>query len=420
MSIIQVKTSDPNFGFIIRKNPASGMQLKPIRKGMSFGWYSQNNTAFNIFFKDADNEVSFGNQEFEYLNTDRYNSPLFILSAISEFFNSTVKAQCDEDITVIEKSFFINMLDIKSIHQISNFKRFFNGFDIDCQHYVAKSYKITITTEHSFYMLFNYVNLLMMFIALTNDEFIYLETESIEKYLCSIERLDAPFFIRYLFNRNLLTSKKQFEKYKERLETSKLYQSIILDYGNTAQQRMNNIRKKLLFNNSILDIGCGEGFYAIPFAKNLPDDKQYHAIDIVEELTDKVLKKANKKEIENILIYNHIDEFLETYDGEQMDIILTEVIEHMPKIESGKLIQKIINNINIDKFIITVPNIEFNQFYMLYDELRHEDHDWEPTKNEFQDWMINEIPVTYNVEFINIGDTVNGISTSIGCVITSK
>jgi small RNA 2'-O-methyltransferase len=422
MAIVQIKTEDENLGFIIRKNPASGMQIKSIRQGTAFGWYSQNNTAFNILFKDADNAVSFGDQQFEYLNTTRYNSPLFVINAISEFFSSTVKEQIDMDKEGTDKSFLINMIDVKYIMQLRHFEKYFEDFTIEYDPYVAKSYKVNITTKKSFHELFNYVNLMMIFLSLSSDEYIHIDQSSIEKYLSSIERLDAPFFIRYLFSRNLIRSKNQFSKFRNRLQTSDRYESIEMDYGNTAMQRRNSIRKQLMFDKSIIDIGCGEGFYAIPFAKNLNDDITYHAIDIVSELTETVLKKASNKDVNNIAIYNHIDEYVETHQQDQspVDVILTEVIEHMPIEDSKTLMQTVIDKINFDKFIVTVPNKDFNQFYMIEDpDFRHLDHDWEPTQREFEQLMTDMIPSNFKLEFIDIGDTVNGISTSIGCIITN-
>jgi len=419
MAIVQVSTNDPNFGFIIRKNPASGMQIREIRQGVAFGWYSNGGTSFNIFFKDADNAVSFGDQEFEFLNTTRYNSPVFVLNAMSEYFSSTVKEQIDMDKEGTEKTFMINMMDVKVLSQIMHFEKYFPQFQIDCSLYAAKSYKLTITTTESFHLLFNYINLLALFISLTSDEYIQLDTGSIEKYLNSIERLDAPFFIRYLFNRNMFKTRNQFNQYKKRMETTKLYTSVQMEFGNTAMQRRDKIRKLIPFTRPIVDVGCGEGFYAIPFASNLTNGTLYHAIDIDANLTEHVRSKAKQKDVENIKTYNHIDEFLAAYDRTQSDVILTEVIEHMPLDESRALIQKIIGAIDFDRLVITVPNKDFNQFYMIDDDaFRHPDHKWEPTEAEFRQLIAVEISDTFNVEFINIGDTVNNIATSIGCIVT--
>jgi SAM-dependent methyltransferase len=347
----------------------------------------------------------------------KYNSPIFVLSAISEFFNSTVREQLDIDTDQHENVLFVNMVEIKSIFQIHQFENYFPDFFIEYEYQSAKSYSLTITTKKSLHLLFNYVNLLMIFIALSGDDFVYLDQGAIEKYLSSIERLDAPFFIRYLFSRNLFRNRKQFEMYRTRLETTDRYKSIRLEFGNTSIQRLNHIKQIISFDKPIVDIGCGEGFYAIPFAQK-SNNTQYYAIDIKTSATASIEQKAEKKSITNISVYNHINTFLNHYDGECVDVLLTEVIEHMPLDESKSFIKKIIKKINFDKFIITVPNRDFNQFYMLDGGFRHTDHKWEPTEQEFQQLINALVPNGFNIEMISIGDTVDGISTSTGCVIS--
>lgn len=420
MAIVQITSQDPNLGFIIHKNPASGMQLRGIRQGTAFGWYSKENTSYNVLFKDADNAVSFGDQEFEYLNTSRYNSSVVILNIISEYFSSTVKTQSDLDVDGVEKSFTINMIDIRLRSQLVHFEKYFTDFQIESDNYVARSNKLKITTKKSFHHLFNYVNLLMLFITLTSDEFVLLDESSIEKYLGSIEKLDAPFFIRYLFSRNLLKSKKQFEKYKARLENIPNHKQVTMTFGDTAMQRRDAIQQMLSFDKPIIDIGCGEGAYAIPFSTKL-GEKNYYAIDVVEELTEKVRKRANHKNISNIKTFNHIEQFIGNYDKSESDVILTEVVEHMPYEQSVELVKTVVDKIKFNKFIITVPNKEFNQFYLLgEDEFRHHDHDWEPTSLEFLKFIDETIGDKFNKQFVSIGDTIDGISTSIGCIVSTN
>ena len=422
MAIIQINSKDPQFGFIIKKNPNSGMQVRTIRKGTAFGWFSNEGTSFNILFKDADNAVSFGDQEFEFLNTSRYNSPLFVLNVIGEFFSSTVRDIDERDTEGIEKSFVINMVDIKQVRQINQFKQYFDEFNIETEHYAAKSYKLTVTTKATFNHLFNFMNLMMLFVTISSsDEYMQLDQASVEKYMLSIERLDAPFFIRYLFSRVMFRSKNQFNKYKERLEATDRYDTVNMAFGDTATQRRTAIEKMIPFNKPIIDIGCGEGFYAIPFSQKIKE-YDYFAIDIVEALTDTVMKKAEKKEIENIKTFNSFEQFIGgSLVNVKHDVILTEVIEHMPQEQSIILINDILDNVNFDNFIITVPNQEFNQFYMIDDnEFRHDDHDWEPTCKEFRTFMFGIVSSRDNVDiqFMKIGDTINETSTSIGCKIT--
>jgi hypothetical protein len=53
---MQIKSNNPNFSFIIRKNPSSGMIIEAVRKGYLFGWYTGENT-YNLYFKDSPNEI---------------------------------------------------------------------------------------------------------------------------------------------------------------------------------------------------------------------------------------------------------------------------------------------------------------------------------------------------------------------------
>ena len=419
MAVIQINSKDPKFGYIIKKNPNSGMQLRTIRKGSVFAWYSNEGESYNILFKDADNAVSFGDQEFEFLNTSRYNSPLFVINAIGEFFTSNVREQVEDDVEGVEKSFTVNMVDVARLGQVKQFNQYFPEFNIEMELHAAKSYKLTITTTESFHKLFNFMNLMMLFLSLSSkSEYMQLDPSGIEKYLGSIERLDAPFFIRYLFSRAMFRSKNQFGRFKERLEATEKHDTVIMAYGDTAMQRRTAIEKIIPFDKNILDIGCGEGFYAIPFSQKIKDHS-YIAIDIVEDLTNVVKKKAEKKEIENITLFNHISHFIEVKQDGKFDVILTEVIEHMPQEQSIELITTVLEKVPFDNFIITVPNQDFNQFYMIgAGESRHDDHDWEPTELEFKDFIAKTIPLDFSIKYLNIGDTIDGISTSIGCIIT--
>ena len=114
MAIVQLTSTHPDFSFLIRKNPSTGMLIRPIRKGLAYGWYGDPQT-FNVYFKDADNEVSYKRseqEEFEYLNVSRYNTPLFPLNAINEFFSHPLKPD-ERDTEGHTHTLFINMIHVE-------------------------------------------------------------------------------------------------------------------------------------------------------------------------------------------------------------------------------------------------------------------------------------------------------------------
>ncbi|MEV5030622.1 methyltransferase domain-containing protein [Paenibacillus sp. LPE1-1-1.1] len=419
MAVVQLKSTNPSFSFVIRKNPQTGMLLRAVRKGMAYGWYSDEAT-FNVYFKDADNEVSYKQHredQFEYLNVSRYNTPLFVLGAINEFFASPLKAQHTSDTEEYEHAFYINMIHIQLLRYIDFFGKHLTDYTFEAVHQAHKSYSLTIKTRKSLYELMHVVSVLCLFLSMFSDEYIDISDDILIKYVKSIQIIDAPFYIRSLFSRNFLASRERFKKYKEELERTDRY-AIQLAFGGTAQQRRSYIGSVLPFDKSIVDVGCGEGFYAIPFASKI--DASYYAIDIEEPLLEIVQRKAKAKELDNIATFPSIDRFLEAYNGEQVDVVLTEVIEHMSLAEAGSLIRQICEHIDFDYFVLTTPNSEFNAYYELTD-FRHDDHKWELGRTAFQEWLLEEVKAQ-NVEcdFVAVGDGVNGVQTTQGAILRKR
>ena len=418
MAIIGLRSTNPEFSYIIRKNPESGMLIRSIRKGLGFGWYLDAQ-CFNVYFKDADTEVSYKrekDEQFEYLNISRYNTPLFVINAISEFFASAFKEKHECDVKGYQHSFFINMIHIDRLRYLEIFQRHFPNVMFIYDNLAHKSYKLEISTTENVYYLIHMVNVFCIFMAMFAPEYLDISDASLEKAIRSIKVIDAPFYIRSLFVVNFLKSRSNFNKYKSSLEETDRYE-IEFAFGDTAMQRRELIREQLAFDKPILDIGCGEGYYAVPFAAKL-DHHHYYAIDIDPDILAVVEKKASRCDIENLLLFSSFNAFLETYNGEIVDVILTEVIEHMPLNQARILIEKILEAIHFDTFIVTTPNADFNQFYEIANKFRHDGHDWEMGKTDFFVWVVdilNNYSCCY--EFVAIGDKVNGISTSQGFIV---
>lgn len=422
MAIVQVRSTNPQFSFLIKKNPNSGMLLRSVRKGMAYGWYTDEMT-FNVYFKDADNEISYKQNEqdnFEYLNVSRYNTPLFPLNAINEFFSTPLKAQDTRDTEGYEHTLFINMIHIEKVQYIEFFEKHLKEFSFEITHQAHKSYSLTVTTQKSLYHLLHAASVLCLFLSMFGNEYIDISDSVLDKYIKSIHVIDAPFYIRSLFVRNFLSSRERYKKYKAELERTDRY-DIQFAYGGTALQRRNYIGSVLAFDKSILDVGCGEGFYSLPFASRV--EGSCYAVDINEELLEKVKRKAESREIDNLVTFNSMDTFLDSYNGELVDVILTEVIEHMSQDEAKQLIHQIGEKVDFDQFIITTPNADFNPYYEL-SSFRHEDHKWEMGEAAFQEWMqgvIDEMEISdLQVEFVAIGDGVNHIQTTQGVILRKR
>lgn len=419
MAIVQVRSANPDFTFLIKKNPGTGMQLRPVRKGMAYGWYADE-TAFNVYFKDASNDISYkqdADESFEYLNVSRYNTPLFPLSAINEFFSAPFKAKDGRDVEGYEHVFFINLIHVDRVRYVAFFEKHLKDCEFTIKHQAHKSYSLTIATRKSLYYLLHVASVLCLFLSSFGEEFIDISDPILDKYIRSLHVIDAPFYIRSLFARNFLTTRERFKKYRTDIERTDRY-TIALEYGGTAMQRRNYIAGVLPFDKSILDIGCGEGFYAIPFAGKI--ESSYYAVDLNEELLETVKRKAAARQVDNIATFASTDRFLETYNGERVDVIMTEVVEHMPEQEAAALIRQLCSSVDFDRLIVTTPNADFNRFYEL-EELRHDDHKWEMGEAAFRQWFAETVKdMRMDCEFVAIGDSVDGIRTTQGVIVRRK
>ncbi|WP_025025490.1 class I SAM-dependent methyltransferase [Caldalkalibacillus mannanilyticus] len=420
MAIVQLTSTNPEFSYIIRKNPATGMMLRTIRQGTAFGWYSEEQI-YNVYFKDADNEISYKQnkeENFEYLNVSRYNTPLFALNAISEFFISPLKLQHEKDIAGYQHQFVIHLVHIEYPRYVDFFIQHVQDYEFELESIAYKSYSLKIKTQKSLHDLLNMANLISLFLSIIGKEYVDVTESLVAKYIQNINVVDAPFYIRYLFTRNVLTSKHLFYTFKDEIEKTDRY-TIQFAYGNTSQQRRAAIMGWLPLNKSIVDIGCGEGFYALPLAKKV-ENKDYYAIDIDEEKIEKLHWKLEKNELDHVYTFLSLESFLEEYNKDLVDVLLTEVIEHMSLTEAEQFIRTICEHISFHTFVITTPNRDFNPFYAL-EEFRHEDHKWEMGEKEFRTWIEGMFcDDEVDLEFVGIGDCVNGISTTQGVVIRSR
>jgi hypothetical protein len=181
----------------------------------------------------------------------------------------------------------------------------------------------------------------------------------------------------------------------------------------TTRQRITFITNLLELDIPILDIGCGElTYYKKMKARDFT--APYYAVDNNPDMEQLAEVIARRYEDDNLLFYPSINAFTST---EQVNILLTEVIEHNTPDEAKALIEKALSY-NFNKMIITTPNVEFNPFYSMEEEFRHKDHRFELTRDEFQALMASCMKGRQaNIEYFYLGDSLNGIQPTQGCII---
>jgi hypothetical protein len=383
MSILTVGSDNPNFSFVISKNPATIRESntpfkRKVRKGTVYGWFLQNtDQIFRLWFKDHDTETSFASgrsEEFEYLDRSRYGSPYLPIAIITDCLASAAKDETQLDIpemgftayveTVIRVSSpsFLNKMkvqyDAKGTHHLVLWNYLYG------QDRYAKVKVFAPTVRE----VLNILQAICIMQVLNDTEtYVPMNEAALLKFAKVFNRADSAYYPRYLFKMKAVNNRDTFDKVKEDLQGP----GMEFVFGDTRQQRFDAIRAVLRENTApeLLDIGCGEMF----FATRLAGMYDYTtAFDADEEITANNQGKIKGRGIENIDAFpaTEVDmEWVDLNSGlfEGNDVLMTEVLEHIEKIPAYETLGAILKA-EPNRVVVTVPNKSFNQFYGLGDD----------------------------------------------------
>lgn len=211
--------------------------------------------------------------------------------------------------------------------------------------------------------------------------------------------------------------------YKKALRFKSLYMTNTTDKKPSKHslniQRYEMIAKKVaaLHPKKVIDMGAGEGKLSKILAQNTSISQLYSVDPSNHAITQMKRSFAD----ENFVITPTIKWGSLYYEDEtfsQADVfILCEVIEHINEERLPQIMKLITQNYTPKHLIITTPNAEYNAVYNL-DDMRHDDHRFEWTRQQFQIWCQNIAP-NYNCEFSGIGDVheQHGTPTQM-CIMT--
>lgn len=433
MAVMLVESTDPNLSFHLKKNPATGLVVKRMRKGALSGWYPNGDTQkYALFFHDDTNNSSFANDGKNYTDMTRYTSTYFVFHSISTMFSSVLKLDASQQ--VFKHKITIPSVQMRAEKTIGHLNKFLN-LDLTV---TKKSegidslalYSVTLELESTFneFMMRTYVLFYLLHADLFQSDLGYMEG-MIEKVTKILVELKAEYFLWYLFNKNIICRESTFKKLQPTLGNGSQDGKIELHYGGTQQQRKAFVDSQMDFKNDVLDIGCGEGYFLLPYAKKLHNGKTITGVDKDARLINGIANKVeDRKQEDKVSLFTSMDDFYAQYDNSVKDIICVEVIEHMPEQDAFNLLREALMKVRFRKAIITTPNRDFNQFYKTMVGFRHDDHHFEFNNAEFEAfiksvndsiWMEEDCPY-WEFEYMPVGDIVNGISMAQAVVITNK
>lgn len=429
MGILTVSSTNPQFSFIIQKNPETILTSKQpfkrtLRKGTLYGWFtSPKADKFRLLFQDSDIDTSFGNEEFEYLDLTRYASPQLPISMITEALRTASMKIDEHDVAGFEATCQFSIM-IK-YRVMSRLIAMFGDGRMQAENLndnVEGPWKVTLKAPTVNEVL-NLTVIISVLGCLADDSvYIPLKEDGVRKYLRTLLAAKAPYYIWHLFSSRAITSRGLFTNVKEDLDKS----GFALNYGNTQIHRFDAIQKALegTGTQNLTDIGCGEMFQSLRLA-----GKRYdfiHAIEADKDIAEGNVAKINNRELTDVLscINAEVDaKWVEENPGiiADGDVLLTEVLEHISMDKAQELLRAVCQS-DANVIVVTVPCGDFNVHYGLdATEIRHPDHKWEPTFELFSNFVLEAEASSSRTSMVQyLGDSVGGVGASLIAVISAK
>lgn len=402
MAFIKLTSENEKLSFILEKNPATqvanGAPFKRNSKMYSnFLWF-ENDNHVSLFSKYLNPKNT--KSKFENLDFTQYTKGEVYLQLIDNLLRSALNKDNELDTQPAQLVFTVYN------HAELDYKERLPHVVKDC---VTRYKQSTITIEAPTVKKALETCCLISLITSFYDENYYVENDQYIKYLKFAVGLTEEYsLLRQMVS--FIKSDALYEQALPYIETT----PFIIKRPRAFDARRNFYRDEMVQktkSTELLELGCGEGNY---LKSHLKQYTKVNSIEPDEEVFVDATHMVRKIKAEETITLHNTDamSYLNSIDTlEGIDVLLTEVLEHIEYKESMHIISKVIS-LSPNKFLITLPNYDFNKYYGYKPgEFRHDDHLWEPSLSEFE-FLVkktklhikDQLKKSYNVEPYYIGD----------------
>lgn len=392
-----------------------------------------------------------------YVNDRPYVASSFMSVAIAKAFSSALNGNCkDKPELVAQKMPFEVSISVIAAPRGGEIliRKFFEplGYEITLERHIldkkftewgnSKYYSLTLKNTITTQELLSHLYLLIP--ALDNEKHHFISQNEVDKLLQKGEGWlknhpeKDEIIRRYLVNLNFL-SKKALAQLVDDEHIIENADSIDEEEAEkTAQElkketlhntRINLVAEKLAECGAkkVLDLGCGEG----KLIRQLLKDKQFTEIVGTDVCYNELLKAKKRlnydemppKQQQRITLFQssltYIDKRFKGFDA----AALVEVIEHLDLNRLRAFERVVFEFARPQNVILTTPNQEYNVVWesLPADKMRHNDHRFEWTRQEFADWtnIISE-KFGYTVAISGIGEEVKNVGTPSQMAVFSR
>jgi 3' terminal RNA ribose 2'-O-methyltransferase Hen1 len=355
----------------------------------------------------------------QYVNDRPYVASSFLSVALSEVFGTALNGHCKARPELVDKALPLKahlaaipcrsgVETLKSLFEPLGYAITLESHTLDDQYPewgVSPYYSVTLETTCRLKDLLSHIYVLIP--VLDNDKHYWIGDAEVEKLLRRgqgwLEKHPQRTLItrRYLRNRaSLVRSALARLLPEEAVEQEEVEEKSADPVDSQEQlsspheQRLTAVMEILQENSvrSVLDLGCGEGRLLKLLLEN-PAFERILGLDVSHRALEYATKRlrlehlpANQRKRITLLhgSLTYRDKRLEGYDA----AAVVEVIEHLDEPRLVAFERVLFEFIRPAIVVITTPNAEYNvKFPSLHaGRFRHEDHRFEWTRQQFQDW----------------------------------
>lgn len=454
-------TSD--IGYLLYKNPNRPQQFD-LSYGKAYVFYpevSDERTTVALLL-DLDPLIlakgKLGSKDgglFDYVNDRPYASSSFMSTAISRVFGTAMTGRCDKKPELVEQkvNLTVCIYNLRGGGDDSMAKEIFEplGYEVNIERKImderftewGMSPYINLTLHGDVKLSELLSHLYVLIPVFDRQKHYYVDKAEIDKLLeHGGEWLARHPYRNKIINRYMNTCKSYakkaidilLEKDEQNNDEVDISEELTGESDETENDRqfvrlndlrMEEVKRAILESgaSSVIDLGCGE----CKLESLLLDEKQIKKL-ISCDVSVKVLEKAAQRlHMDRMAPYRkekfslfqasltYKDERFKGYDC----ACVIEVIEHIEPLRLGSFEQVLFGFASPKTVILTTPNKEYNVNYshLADDELRHNDHRFEWSRNEFREWtekICNTYGYTCVISGIGEADVRFGMPTQMG------
>lgn len=437
-------------GYLLHKNPYRPQEFS-LNSGMAYVFYpevSDEKTTMALLLDINPIDLAKGKQGsatgglFDYVNDRPYTASSFLSTAITRLFNTAMNGRCDkkQDLADTPIDLTANIFSIYGTEEFA--KKIFVPLG-----YTVKTTKNTLDEKFSEWGESPYINLeisekirlsdllnhiYVLIPVFDKQKHYYISEDEIDKLISHGGEwlADHPAKNEIIY-RYFLMKKSYAHRTIDRLTESEPVEEITDDEPKDEKKiSLNSMRLETVKNavlasgaESVIDLGCGE----CRLTKILLDQKQIKKVTAID-VSAHELEKAKSR-----LHYDTMNEHRRnkltlmqaslTYRDKRFSgydcACVIEVIEHIEPLRLPAFERNVFEFANPATVILTTPNKEYNDNYEFIPsgQLRHNDHRFEWTREEFKTWadyICRKFGYTVTISGIGEDDGIHGTPTQMG------